>query len=119
MTSKTEAQDPEQPADVGTPSLAPTELLDSHPRLGRAQFIAWWESDLTGDYPGEQFCEVLSYRYERGACRLCGALERRHIITDRLLVGCNPGHVRTIWRYDRPRCRHGAGLSNYRNPWAA
>lgn len=97
---------------------SPRELLDSHPLLGRAQFIAYWETDLTGDYPGQRFCEVLRYRYDRAVCPVCGGLERRHVITDRLLVGCNKGTVRTTWRYTRDECGHGSGLCNYRAPWA-
>lgn len=91
-------------------------LIDSHPRLGLALWEARWEQDCTGDYPGRQFCEILRHRVSMGACRMCGAPERRHVVTDRMLVGCNTGEVRTTWIYDRA-CAHGSGLSNYRCPW--
>lgn len=99
---------------VSAPS-APTDLLDTDPVLGKEAFAAWWEADKTGDYPGQRVSEVLSHDYERATCSRCGAVERRHTIKDRMLVGVNKGHVAThYWQ----RCENGHGcMSNYRRPW--
>lgn len=95
---------------------APSRLLDTHPRLGMALLAAYWEADKTGDWPGERVCEVLSITYERERCAVCGALERRHVIRARLLVGMNAGH-RSVHYWQRRTCCHASTLSNYRRPW--
>ncbi len=92
-------------------------LLDTHPRLGLAQLQARWEMDVTGEYPGQRFCEIIRAAYGVGRCRHCGAVEHRHVIVSRLLVGPNAGTMQTHYRMDRA-CEHGPSyLSNYRRPW--
>jgi hypothetical protein len=90
--------------------------LDTRPRIGLAHWEANWESDLTGDFPGRQFCEIVRHNYTHGHCSRCGKPEQRHVVTDRLLVGCNVGHIRTTWIVNRS-CLHGDCLSSYRVPW--
>lgn len=85
---------------------APSRLLDTHPRIGRAAFEAHWEQEMSS--------EILDHRYERAHCAECGAVERCHRITDRLLAGPNAGSVAT-WLWRRPECAHrSACLSSYR-----
>lgn len=91
-------------------------LIDTHPRIGRAMFVARWEEDKTGDWPGQRFCEVLRHDYAKGTCSECGAFEQRHTIVDRLLVGVNSGSLRTTYRLHRS-CEHPDVLSNYSRPW--
>jgi hypothetical protein len=102
--------------DAPTIAPKPSVLLDTHPTVGLAQWEAWWQQDLTGDYPCQPFCEILDHEYTIGRCGICGARERRHVVVDRMLVGCNAGHVRRTASYDCTECGHG-GLSNYRIPW--
>lgn len=91
-------------------------LLETHPRVGLAAFEARWEADKTGEYADRQFSTILRHDFSRGKCRICGAYEQRHVITDRLLVGCNRGTIRTTYLLNRS-CVHGDALSNYRVPW--
>ena len=92
-------------------------LLDTYPRLGLAALQARWEMDVTGEYPGQRFCEIIRAAYRRARCCHCGGPEHRHVITSRILVGPNAGTVQTHYRMDRS-CRHGPTyLSNYRRPW--
>jgi hypothetical protein len=94
-----------------------SRLVDTHPRLGVAAWQARWEQDITGDRPaGTRFCEILSHETTIGRCGACGAPEERHIVTDRMLVGCNAGQVRRTWLIDRD-CPHGRVLSTWRQPW--
>jgi hypothetical protein len=95
-------------------------LLETHPHLGLAAFEARWQEDLTGEYPGQQFSEILRHDYELGACKHCGAPEHRHTVVDRLLVGENAGYVQTAY-WQRRTCRSCPGgsscLSTHRRPW--
>lgn len=98
-------------------SKAPSMLLDTHPRIGDAAFIAYWEADRTELWNGQRVSEVIHHDYRRAACEHCGALERRHVVKDRLLVGPNAGIILTHY-WQRKTCVHGSVLSNYRVPWA-
>jgi ribosomal protein L40E len=92
-------------------------LIDSHPRIGLAQWERRFEQDCTGDCPGQRFCEILHHDFSIGVCNKCGARERRHAVRYRLLVGCNAGEVCQLWLFDRPACAHGSESSNYCVPW--
>ena len=75
---------------------------------------------MTGDYPGQQFCEILDFEESTGQCSRCGAKEHRTYIRDRMLVGGNarPGHdVRRMWMTDCTRRVCGSMSSNYRRLW--
>jgi hypothetical protein len=92
-------------------------LRETHPRLGLAASQAWYESDHTGDYEGQQFSTILHFDESTGKCPRCGKKQYRERITDRMLVGGNTGQLRTHWRIDcdSPAC--GSGMSNYRQLW--
>jgi hypothetical protein len=95
-------------------------LRETHPRLGKAAYQHWYEQDMTGDYPGQQFCEILEHREWTGRCPRCGSKDHRQYIRDRMLVGCNarPGHdIRQRWQMDCTNAQCGSYSSNYRAPW--
>jgi hypothetical protein len=56
----------------------PTALLDTHPMLGLAQWEARWQQDLTGDYPGQQFCEILRHEHTAATCGPVAAEREQH-----------------------------------------
>lgn len=96
------------------------QLRERYPRLGLAAFQHWYEQDMTGDYPGQQFCEILEHRESVGTCPRCGSKEHRQYIRDRMLVGCNarPGHdIRRHWQTDCTSRGCGSASSNYRPLW--
>jgi hypothetical protein len=84
--------------------------------LGLAQWEARWQQDLTGDYPGQQFCEILRHEHTAATCKSCGGREHRHVVTDRMLVGCNKNQTRRTAQYSCTDCGVG-GLSTYCIPW--
>jgi hypothetical protein len=93
------------------------QLRKTHPLLGKAAYGAWFESDLTGDYPGRRIREIVQFDESVGECQRCGTPQHRQFIASRTLVGPNRGEMFRWWSAD---C-HGPGCpssgSNYRPCW--